>query len=213
LVLLALLRWNVLFLLLGENVTLGALRLGLLGATEVGIVDVFGHLYVLNVDLGARSDDIALRNATQRAGVEAEGSIDQQEASLENLQQDNTFSLVTTSQENQNTARSKGFACVAHMLAEVVVGGALAYGTLGRQVGLVLLDENNALATILGTADFLHHGDGHLRANNFLGLRCCEPVQALALILGRSRPTRNSIAQIAVVVMTAGLFCASRSDT
>lgn len=117
---------------------------------------------------------------------------------------------MATSQKDQNTTWSQCFASVAHMFLEIVVRWPGANSSTGRQVALVLLQEDNTFTTILCTTDFLHDSDGYLGAHYLLGFCCLKLIQALALILSRSRPFRDSIAQVAVVVMAAGHFLASR---
>uniref|UniRef100_A0A1L8E6I7 Uncharacterized protein n=1 Tax=Haematobia irritans TaxID=7368 RepID=A0A1L8E6I7_HAEIR len=133
-----------------------------LQTTEVGIIQVFGYFVIAQVDAGGSANDKALRNATQWAGVQAEGTSDQQKARGEGLQQNNTFTLVATGQQNEYGTGFKVGANVTLVLAEASLGWTLAYEFLGGVVGLWFLLVNGTFTTVLGTTDLLDYLEGGL---------------------------------------------------
>lgn len=98
---------------------------------------------------------------------------------------------------------------VTWMLLEEVAGAASLHLLPSRVVALVLLDQDDTFATILGTANLLDHRQGHLWLLDLLRLRAFQPVQALTLVLLASRPSGDTVAQVAVVVVASILLLAS----
>ena len=74
LILFALVGGLVLLLLAFEDVALLLGCFPVLGAPEVGVVDLFGHFNARDVDLGRRGQQVALVDASQRAAVDLKGS-------------------------------------------------------------------------------------------------------------------------------------------
>lgn len=125
LVSLTLLARLVRLLLGGEDLTLLLLRALLALTTEVLIVDVLRQLHAGDVQLGGGTNNVTLADATQRAAVHFEGSSDQQQARVELFQEDNTFTLVWTGENNENCAGGKGIADCALVSLEQTLSWAL----------------------------------------------------------------------------------------
>lgn len=156
LVLLAGFVGNETFLLGSKDITFtGLLVLLGLQAAEVGIIQVFGYFVVTQVDAGGGADDETLRNATQWAGVQAEGTGDQQETRGQGFQQNNTFALMTAGQQDEHGTGLKVVAYVTLVLVEGGLGGTLGYELLGGVVGLGFLHVDGTFTTVLGATDFL----------------------------------------------------------
>uniref|UniRef100_A0AAG5CY32 Uncharacterized protein n=1 Tax=Anopheles atroparvus TaxID=41427 RepID=A0AAG5CY32_ANOAO len=201
---LALLRRHVLELLLGEDVALSA-RLTLRNhPSEVAVVDVLRHLEALQIQAGLGGDDVVLRNATQRAGVQLERSRHQQQSRLQDLQQHHPLALMATGKQDQHLAWLQRLAGVSLVVAEQRLGRALLHVALRRQVALVLPQHHRALTAVLGTADLLHNRNGDLRLLRLLHrfhIFQLELLTALGEFTGRI--TAHSVGQQAVAEFPA----------
>jgi len=96
--------------LLGEDVTFSLLRAALTVATEIFVVDVLGHLDIINVQLRTGGNDKVLVDTPDGDTVDLVWTSDSQEARLKGLEEDNSLSTVLTSQNNQDGAWLKGLA-------------------------------------------------------------------------------------------------------
>ena len=92
-------------LLLGS---LGEERLGVGLLADVvadkGLVGDLGHIDASNADLGGSAESVNLVNALERNAVDLVGAGDQEEAGLELLEEDNSLSAETASEEDEDGA-------------------------------------------------------------------------------------------------------------
>lgn len=199
LVLLALFVGDETFLLGGEDITFGGfLLLVELQATEVGIIQSFGNFVVAQVNAGRGADNITLRHATQWAGVQAEGTGDQQEARAQGLQQNNTLALVTAGQQDEDGTGFKVGAYFALVLAEDILSGALLDETLGGVVSLGLLKVDGTFTTVLGTTDFLDLLDVLLQGLDDWTLGTLQTPLSAALVHLALGVTQNTAMEVSV---------------
>jgi len=80
--------------------------LGRLDTIEELVVQVGWHVHFRGVDLLRRGDHVDLVDASQRATVQLEWATHEQQARLELLQENDTFSSMTASDQDQHGSRS-----------------------------------------------------------------------------------------------------------
>lgn len=196
----ALLRRHISFLLRGENVPLRSLGVLLRhGTLEVAVVNMLRHLELAQLDVGAGSDHISLRNATHWAAVQEVGSGDQEQAGGQHLDEDDSLGLVATSQHDQDAARNHGFPRVARVVLEDLATGPFSDARLGGVVALGLLQLDHSLATIVRSANLLHHCDGGFLLLGHLGFLSDKSVQSLAFEILRVRESHNAASQLLIL--------------
>ena len=140
---------------LGRLLEVGIIELFINLEYNVNRVSLYQNQYYLDVGevkLGGSSNDVGLVNTSQRNTVDLERTSNEKKTRVELLQDDNTLTTVTTSQENDNGTRGDS-------RAEDGLLGGLA-GDLGlrnvfsRVEARSLLGRDDTLATILGALDF-----------------------------------------------------------
>lgn len=112
-----------------------------------------------------RNETITLRKkttfSTKSIGI-IPGQQQQQLRLCTNLKQNNTFALMSSGKQNDNASWCQGFAGVALMILEQLMGWTLGNAWFGWIVGFCLQQIDNTFATIFRTVHFLHHGDWFL---------------------------------------------------
>jgi len=159
LILLALFRDDVGGLFLFEDFAFSMTDLLGLGATEVIVVQSFGHVDSGNINLSLGSDDVDLVDSPERASVDAERAGDEQKPRSQLLQKDDALSLVDAGQQDQNGSGSDGGTKLAVMLTKwLLVGGLPLLASLRGQSARHFVQLDDALIAVLFTADLLGHG-------------------------------------------------------
>merc|ERR1719151_306076 len=161
LVLLPLLRRLVSLLLGVEDVSLLLGRLLGLDPGEVFVIDGGGDLDLGHIDLGGGGEEESLVHSSQRSSIQLERSSDEEETSLQALEDNGPL-----------------------VLGEEVNGSAGGGGILGGVVSCQLLHSHHPGAAILGSTDLLLDKDGGLSGllgNNRL---LCELVDGLLVVGG-----------------------------
>lgn len=195
---LLLLRWSVLLLLGSKDLSLTTVLGFGQRTTEVSVVDVFWDDNLVQLDAGLGGNHITLGNPTEWSAVQGEGTGDEEQTRLENLQDNNSLSLVLTSQQDDNSTRNDRLPGVSLVGAEGSLGGTISHTVLGEQNLRLGLKTNGTLSTVLGSSDLLN-GNDWLLGNGDLRLEgCLLTPQSLSLVLLVTRVTHNATTQIVV---------------
>ncbi|GMT18807.1 hypothetical protein PFISCL1PPCAC_10104, partial [Pristionchus fissidentatus] len=166
---LALLANLVLLMSRGEDVGLLALLLNLgVSSLEVRVGQGVGDLDSADVNLGGGGNDERLSDSSEGNVVQLVGSGDQQEASLlKLLEEDNALSLMSASEDDQDSSGSDGLSQRLNLGVSADLGGNVKDVVLLHEDGLYT-SEHLALSTVLGATDLL--GDELVsRSNGLLG--------------------------------------------
>jgi len=189
LILLSLFRDDVGGLFLFEDFAFSMADLLGLGATEVIVVQSFGHVDSGNINLSLGGDDVDLVDSPERASVDAERAGDQQKPGSQLFQKDDALSLVNAGQQDQNGARSDGGTKLAVMLTKwLLVGGLPLLAGLRGQSARHFVELDDALIAVLLTADLFGHGRCLLDHRGFSGGLVLDEGGLLVVHLGSGEP-------------------------
>ncbi|GAV04232.1 hypothetical protein RvY_14543 [Ramazzottius varieornatus] len=195
-----LVRWFVVFLLLVEDASV----FRSLGAdpSEVSVVNVGVQADFGNVQLRLGGDHVTLVDATHGATVHFPRSSYQQEARVKLLQENNSLSLMTSSQKDDNCTWSEGatellgvpggllFSVIHRLAANVVASSTSIFGGVeARPLALQHLTG----ASVLVTFDLLLHRLGGLFFGSFgLLAHLLHLVDSSLLVHGTLGETHNT---------------------
>jgi len=194
LVLLALFRDDVGGLFLLENFSFAVTDLLGLGAAEVFVIHRLRNIDTGNVDLRLGSNDVDLVDPSERASVDAERTGDEQKTGSQLLQEHHALSLVDAGDKDQDSSGGDGRTKLAGVLAERLLVGCLSLlaGLRGQSAGS-LVELNDALVTILLTADLLLHRRRLLNDRCLLALLVLDKGGLLVVHLGARESHDSSV--------------------
>jgi len=177
---------------LEEEILLGLLLLAP-GAPEVFVVELLVNLDTRQVDLGGGADHVSLVHTTEGNTVDLEGSVHEEEARCQLLQEDNPLAAETTSEEDQDG--SWGDVGTELDGGDLVVLLAVGGGRLGTDEAGGLVEGHLALAAVLRASNGLDLGGLLLGLNLGVNLPL---VEATLSVHGRPAMAGDSIDELGV---------------